>query len=408
MPLLRPAIKDDDNFLSKIVKYIPTEIIGVYTAIIGVLKAQSNDKLPTEKNVHACFIIFIIIILLTPVWTYLAVLDNPNIKEPPSKRKRAIFHASVATVSFFIWVYAIGDILFKCWLCNCHAPNSLECFTSKGHDKYDSKLGTVILILFSGILVPLLERIILGKPIPPLPPASLKKILTSGIDDNIQKWSVIADCKTRFAASDSAIDWVKNTGNFSTNPQIPKDFPTAMSIDDTHNLQAAFFSAVITGIICQESSFGTYFDNSGNYKGPYQLAQIVITDFNNNNPSGPVTFPDDIDDIGDLATAAKVGAWYYANNLQKLTKNSDFLNPVKDITEAQKFAIASYNGGPTLIKSARELTNETVGGERETWDNVKVNLESAGSTPDKATEIRNYVDNVSAYASKSSACWCVS
>ena len=167
MATLRPAVNDNDNFLSKIIKYIPAEILAIYTAIIGVLKAPSNDKLPLEANVHTYFIILIIITALTPVWTYLAVWDNPNIIEPPSKRKRALFHAIIATISFLIWVYAIGDIMFKSWLCKCYDPSSLDCFTSKGHDMYNSILGSVVLILFSGLAVPLLERIVLGNKIPP-------------------------------------------------------------------------------------------------------------------------------------------------------------------------------------------------------------------------------------------------
>lgn len=162
--LLRPAIKDDDNWLSKIIKYIPAEILAVYTAVIGVLKSTSNDKLPSGSNVSTYFVIFVIIIVLTPIWTYLAVWDNPNVKEPPSKRKRAIFHAAIATVAFLIWVYAIGDILFKSWLCDCHDPQTMDCFKTAGHDRYNSVIGSLALILFTGLVVPLLERIILGKP----------------------------------------------------------------------------------------------------------------------------------------------------------------------------------------------------------------------------------------------------
>lgn len=175
MPLLRPAVAQDDDFLSKIVKYIPAEIIAVYTAIIGALKKDLNSSLPPEKDVKTYFIVFLIILVITPIWTYFAVIDNPKVTEPPSKMKRAIFHAAVALIAFVIWVYAIGDILFKSWLCGCYAKNTdgLKCFDLSG--KYNSVLGAVVLILFTGLAVPILERIILGKPIPP-PPVPVNRI----------------------------------------------------------------------------------------------------------------------------------------------------------------------------------------------------------------------------------------
>nr|WP_199003113.1 hypothetical protein [Flavobacterium sp. ASV13] len=160
MKIMRPQIKDDDNFLSKIIKYIPAEVIAVYTAIIGILKQDLNSKLPTESAVNTYFWVLCVIIFLTPVWTYIAVIDNPDTKEPPSKTKRAIFHAIIATISFIIWVYAIGDPLFKSWLTNCYSDIKLNCTP----DKYNSVLGSIILILYTGLIVPLLERIILGKP----------------------------------------------------------------------------------------------------------------------------------------------------------------------------------------------------------------------------------------------------
>lgn len=157
---------EDDNFLSKIIKYIPAEVIAVYTAIVGVLKQNLDSNLPERSAVNTYFIVLLIIVCLTPIWTYYAVIDNPNIKEPPSKKKRAIFHSIIATISFIIWVYAIGDILFKSWLCKCYSPETIGCFDKSGN--YDSILGSIVLILYTGLLVPLLERIVLGKPSPTL------------------------------------------------------------------------------------------------------------------------------------------------------------------------------------------------------------------------------------------------
>jgi hypothetical protein len=203
MANLRPAVKEDDSFLSKIVKYIPAEIIAVYTAIAGVLKPAANAG-PIQIDVHRYMYVLIFLIIITPIWTYFAVLGNSDIiTEPPTKKQRAIFHATVATIAFVIWVYAIGDILFRCMLCGCYfipgadaaqQAANLKVFNDllNGCTAYDSKLGAIILILYTGLLVPLFEFIILKKPIPPMAKA--------GVALDSQAQEIIKECERDFEA----------------------------------------------------------------------------------------------------------------------------------------------------------------------------------------------------------------
>lgn len=206
MKLKRPHISQDDNFLSKIIKYIPAEVIAVYTAIVGVLKQNLDSNLPDKNAVDTYFIVVLIIVCLTPIWTYFAVIDNPNTKEPPSKNKRAIFHAIIAMLSFIIWVYAIGDVLFKSWLCKCYSPETVACFDESGN--YDSILGSIFLILYTGLVVPLLERIFLGKP-----------NSTSRLQTAISSQKIIESCNANFEANKSDCSgFVKAVAsNFSVN-----------------------------------------------------------------------------------------------------------------------------------------------------------------------------------------------
>lgn len=187
MATLRPAVNDNDSFLSKIVKYIPAEIIAVYTAIAGVLKPPANAG-PLQIDVERYFYVLLFLVIVTPIWTYIAVSGSKDIVvEPPSKKKRAIFHSVIAAIAIIIWVYAIGDILFKSLLCHCYfQPGSnseeqsanLKAFNEclNNCKSYDSKLGAIILILFTGIIVPLLEWFILKSPIPPV---AIKKAINS-------------------------------------------------------------------------------------------------------------------------------------------------------------------------------------------------------------------------------------
>ncbi len=144
MSTFRPAIKTDDGYFKKVVKYIPAEIIAGYTFAIGLITAK--DCL--GEYIHVFPWIFYILLLVTPIYMYLSVIDNPDIPDPIKKKKLAIFHAAIACVAFALWVYALGDIPMICYL---------------GESSYKPVIGSLLLAAFS-LLVPLLERLFIGKP----------------------------------------------------------------------------------------------------------------------------------------------------------------------------------------------------------------------------------------------------
>lgn len=233
----------------------------------------------------------------------------------------------------------------------------------------------------------------------------IKKLTFSSIDENIAKWSKLMNCAEIFGKCEDGVGWVREYGNYSESGK--KKFKQAMSIDPNTNLENACKTAIIVGIICQESSFATQINNLGEVKGVFQLSEASLKEFSKNNPEFPkINFPNDIDDLNDLSLASKVASWYYAKNLQRLTVSTDYYNPVKKIGEAVKFALASYNGGPTLVTKAREITTEIIGGEKEVWEKVKMNLENAGASKERANEMRDYVEKVMAYSDKSEKSWC--
>jgi len=145
---LRPAVAPGDSFLAKIIKYIPAEIITVYTAIQNVWKDKPLDK----GSVGRYALVLLIITLITPIWTYYATIDHSDLTVPPSKQKRAVFHAIIATISFVIWLCALGDASFSMM--------SQTYF----HIILSGVAAPVVLILYTGLIVPLLERIVLGQP----------------------------------------------------------------------------------------------------------------------------------------------------------------------------------------------------------------------------------------------------
>lgn len=158
MTTFRPAVKEDDGYVQKVIKYIPTEIVTGYTALVGYLSVGTNTDIPHDYKTY--YIILLCILgVATPVWTYYGVLDNNTSGNNFPVNKRALFQSVIATFSFAIWVYTIGNPILKSILCNCINTGCADC----GY--YSPVLGSIILVLFT-IMTPLIERIVLGTKLP--------------------------------------------------------------------------------------------------------------------------------------------------------------------------------------------------------------------------------------------------
>lgn len=158
MTTFRPAVEKEDQYVQKVIKYIPAEIVAGYTALIGYLNVTANSDIPDHYIAYYLFLI-VILILITPIWTYYAVLDKADPPNPDEDKKRARFHAFIATIAFIVWVLAIGNPLLKILLCNCATPNCPDCLF------YSPVLGSILLVLFT-LLTPLMERIVLRTKLP--------------------------------------------------------------------------------------------------------------------------------------------------------------------------------------------------------------------------------------------------
>ncbi len=85
-----------DGYFDKLIKYIPSEIVGAWISITGIIKS-AND-IPTNILLWILFIIFVI---LTAVWI-LKLTSESN--KPP-----AITQTLISTGAFIVWVFALGD-----------------------------------------------------------------------------------------------------------------------------------------------------------------------------------------------------------------------------------------------------------------------------------------------------------
>lgn len=146
-----PPDSREVSYIEKIIRYIPGPLVTAYMFLDGVLKEQTlNYQIPLY------WVVFFAILILTPLY----VLYRPTFivfwNEPPSKA----FHAIAATVSFVVWVFALGgpfEVTFP--------------------DIYRPFFGTVALVLTT-LTIPVVERLALKSrffnPQPaPTPPPSI-------------------------------------------------------------------------------------------------------------------------------------------------------------------------------------------------------------------------------------------
>lgn len=84
-----------DTYFDRVVKYIPSDIVAAWTAATGLINSASDVPQST-----LLWIVFLVGVVLTPAWI---------LKQTSEKRKPlAITQSLVSTVSFVVWVFALG------------------------------------------------------------------------------------------------------------------------------------------------------------------------------------------------------------------------------------------------------------------------------------------------------------
>ncbi|MFC1507303.1 hypothetical protein ACFLQ6_09580 [Thermoproteota archaeon] len=80
-----------DNYLTKLIKYIPSEVVALYIMLNGIVISAAD--IPSEVII---WIVFILCLVGTPLylWRVTKVSDNLQL--------------TVSTIAFIVWVFAIG------------------------------------------------------------------------------------------------------------------------------------------------------------------------------------------------------------------------------------------------------------------------------------------------------------
>jgi hypothetical protein len=132
--MTRPKAKPGDPYVSKLVKYIPTEIIAGYVALSGFIKL-----LPAPQQFTWFCIVSIALFVITPVYLWVAT------SEPGKKNSWA--HAVAGALAFAAWVFATGGP-FERFQMNAEGTSGW----------YHRAIGSIVLVLVC-LCLPLIERL---------------------------------------------------------------------------------------------------------------------------------------------------------------------------------------------------------------------------------------------------------
>lgn len=84
-----------DGYFNKLVKYIPADIVGTWVLASSLIKEASGA--PTTATL---WVAFAVLLVITPLWTWRNTRPPAN---PPARTQIII-----STVSFAVWVFALG------------------------------------------------------------------------------------------------------------------------------------------------------------------------------------------------------------------------------------------------------------------------------------------------------------
>ncbi len=83
-----------DNYLTKLLKLIPAEIVTLYITLSAILESSKETTKTLELTVFA------IVFILTPLYIY--IITKEENRKPPYKQ------IIISTISFVVWVFALG------------------------------------------------------------------------------------------------------------------------------------------------------------------------------------------------------------------------------------------------------------------------------------------------------------
>jgi len=92
------TVNTTDNYMSRVLKHIPTEIVMAYITIDGVLRTSYRPNVWAERQTlqTLLWVVMAVLTVLTPFWLYRVMRV---------KRPKQLF---ISTLSVPVWLFALG------------------------------------------------------------------------------------------------------------------------------------------------------------------------------------------------------------------------------------------------------------------------------------------------------------
>lgn len=84
-----------DTYWDRVIKYIPSDIVAAWTVVTGLINTD-----PTAPQNTLLWIFFVIFILVTALWVWKQTSEH--------NKPTAISQITVSSLSFVVWVFALG------------------------------------------------------------------------------------------------------------------------------------------------------------------------------------------------------------------------------------------------------------------------------------------------------------
>ncbi|NMG59704.1 hypothetical protein E1H12_14555 [Geitlerinema sp. P-1104] len=85
-----------DGYFDRLIKYIPSEIIGFWLAISGIIKSSEDGQ-----ETRLLWIFFVVGIILTAGWIFKQTYDP--------QKPIALTQIAISSGAFVVWVFATGE-----------------------------------------------------------------------------------------------------------------------------------------------------------------------------------------------------------------------------------------------------------------------------------------------------------
>jgi len=100
-----------DGYFDRLVKYIPSDVVGAWVVASGVVRASKDT--PSQPGNTTLWVMFGVGVVLTAVWTWAQTAQ--------ADRPKPVLQTVLSTGAFGVWAYALGGP-FPLWIAGLYRP----------------------------------------------------------------------------------------------------------------------------------------------------------------------------------------------------------------------------------------------------------------------------------------------